>query len=195
VTTNEGVFREGSGSPVTIFASGGPGLGNLSAARLLGARVKGTRAYFEYSRVEPWTPGRVPRREAERDAAEARAVADRFRATQAAGSSRGARALLGVLAEDPARFERVVLDLPPSGTAAGRYREWLKTLPPDPTTPPTEADILILAWRGDSGHAAAVAEEWATCLGATLKQFPSMHRSPDVLEDMRAACQDFLNGS
>jgi hypothetical protein len=57
-------------------------------------------------------------------------VADQSGATCAVGVSRGARALVGILADDPTRFDRIVLVIPPGGTAAGRYREWLLDLPP-----------------------------------------------------------------
>lgn len=107
------------GEPVTVFASGGSGSGNLDGIRSWAAGVRGTRVFFPYGGVEPWAPGRAPRREADRDAAEARAVADQSGATRAVGMSRGARAVLGVLADDRARFDRVLVVIPPGGTAAG----------------------------------------------------------------------------
>jgi len=66
--------------------------------------------------------------------------------------SRGTCAIVGVLADHTSRFDRVVLVIPPAGTAAGRYREWLGELPLSAATAVTTADILILAMRGDTGH-------------------------------------------
>jgi len=191
--TASAVVRDGSGKPVTVFASGGFGDGNFEWMRLWGADVRGTRAFFKYDGVEPWAPGRPPRRRAERDAAEVRAVADHCGATFAVGMSRGACAIVGVLADQTSRFDRVVLVIPPAGTAAGRYREWLGELPPSAATAVTTADILILAMRGDTGHPVNVAEDWASRLGAQLEVFPSAYRLPNVLEAMRERCQDFLN--
>lgn len=182
---------DGSDDPVTLFAAGGSGAGNFDWARSWSADMGGTRAFFKYGGVEPWAPGKPPRREAERDAAEARAVADQSGATYAVGVSRGARALVGILADDPARFDRVVLVIPPGGTAAGRYREWLLDLPPSPATPVTQ--MLILAMRGDTGHPVRLAEDWANRLGAELKVLPSEFRLPDVVAVMGTCCQEFLH--
>ena len=63
------------------------------------------------------------------DAAEVRAVADDHQAAQAIGFSRGARAIVGALAEGPTLFERIALVIPPGGRAAGRYSSWLDSLP------------------------------------------------------------------
>ncbi|MEQ7124183.1 hypothetical protein ABN034_06630 [Actinopolymorpha sp. B11F2] len=100
-------------------------------------------------------------------------MADDYHATQAVGMSRGARAILGVLAEEPGRFDRVALILPPGGTAAGRYRSWLETLS---TVKParvatTSTDVLVVGQRGDQGHPARVAEEWADRLAGRLELF------------------------
>lgn len=191
--TSGAVVQDGFGDPVTVFASGGFGGGNFEGIRHWGAGVRGTRAFFRYGGIEPWAPGRPPRRGAERDAAELRAAADQSGATCAVGMSRGTCALLGVLADDTARFDRVVLVIPPAGTAAGRYREWLGELPVSAATPVTSADILILAMRGDSGHPVKVAEDWSNRLGTPLEVFPSTHRLPNVLTVMAERCQDFLN--
>lgn len=187
----EGEFvTDGSGRPVTLFAAGGDGAGNFDWARAWSADVGGTRAFFRYGEVEPWAPGKPPRREAERDAAEARAVADQSGATYAVGVSRGARALVGILADDPARFDRIVLVIPPGGTAAGRYREWLLDLPPHAAGAATQ--LLILAMRGDQGHPVRIAEDWAGRLGAELEVLPSAFRQPDVIDVMGRRCAQYL---
>ncbi|HVX44086.1 MAG TPA: hypothetical protein VHC49_09365 [Mycobacteriales bacterium] len=188
---SEGEFvTDGAGDPVTLFAAGGVGAGNFDWARSWSAGMGGTRAFFKYGEVGPWLPGKPPRREAERDAAEARAVADQSGATCAVGVSRGARALVGSLADDPARFDRVALVIPPGGTAAGRYREWLLDRPPRASAPIT--DLLILAMRGDQGHPVRIAEDWAARLGAQLEVLPSAFRQPDVIDAMGTRCGEFL---
>lgn len=191
----DGIVVEGHGDPVTLFASGGIGGGNFDWMRTWSAGMPGTRVCFEYGAIEPWLPGRPPRREAERDAAEAGAVAGRCGATCAVGVSRGARAILGVLAEDIDRLDRVILVIPPGGTAAGRYREWLRLLPANAVMPVTGADILVLCMRGDTGHPVKVAQDWADRLGAEIEVFRSAYRMPDVLELMGRRCKEFLERS
>jgi hypothetical protein len=190
---NSGFVVDGAGKPVTICAAGGLGAGNFDWMRSWSADFAGTRVCFRYGEVEPWSPSGPPRRAAERDSAEVLAVADYSDATRAVGVSRGTFAIAGVLADDPGRFDRVVFVIPPAGTAAGRYREWLLELPADEHGPVTGADILILAMRGDSGHPVKVAEEWAGRLGAQLEVFPSSHFMPDVLGVMRERCREFLD--
>ncbi len=112
------------------------------------------------------------RREAERDAAEARAVASDHQVTQAIGFSRGARAIVGALAEDPALFQRVALVIPPGGSAAGKYSDWLNSLT-SAERGEMAAEILVLGNRGDQGHPARVAQAWAEQLGAHLEILPS----------------------
>jgi hypothetical protein len=185
--------KRGSGGPVTVIAVGGSGTGDIGQVVFWSHGIDGSQVGFEYGKVAPWIPDRPPRREADRDAAEARAVVDRFGATQAIGSSRGARALLGVLANGVTRLERVVLAIPPGGTAAGRYRDWLAELPQRATAPVTDAAILIPAFGGDSSHPLTLAEEWAERLGARLEVFPSLHRNPEVYEAMREVIREFLN--
>jgi len=187
------VVKRGSGKPVTLIAVGGSGVGNLGQVDFWGDGIDGVVVGFGYGSVAPWAASKPPRREAERDAAEAQAVADRYEATLAVGSSRGARALLGVLAEGFRGFERLVLAIPPGGTAPGRYREWLAELPPPASAPVGETEILVLGFRGDSGHPLPLAEEWADRLGARLEVFPSLHRDPKVYETMRIVTRDFLN--
>ena len=57
----DGIVTRGSRPPVTVFASGGFGGGNIDTARWWGGAVKGTRGFFEYDKVAPWLPGRTRR--------------------------------------------------------------------------------------------------------------------------------------
>jgi pimeloyl-ACP methyl ester carboxylesterase len=99
----------GSGDPVTVFAHG---LGNgIAETRPLGSAVAGRRVFFQFrghgrssAPPGPWTYTDLAR--------DLRAVADLTGATRALGVSLGAGALCRVLADDPARFERVVVFLP-----------------------------------------------------------------------------------
>lgn len=79
------------------------------------------------------------------------------------------------------------------GTAAGRYREWLAELPSKATSPVTDAEILVLAHAGDTGHPLTVAEDWADRLGASLEVFSSPRRHPKVYQAMRRVIHRFLN--
>ena len=99
----------GAGEPVTVFAHG---LGNgIAETRPLGSAVNGRRVFFQFrghgrsSAPEGrWTYADLAR--------DLRAVADLTGATRALGVSLGAGALCRALADDPRRFERVVLYLP-----------------------------------------------------------------------------------
>jgi hypothetical protein len=178
---------------VTLIAVGGFGAGSIGQVDFWGQNLGGTVVGFPYGGVAPWESGRPPRREAERDAAEVRAVAAEFGASRAIGSSRGAQALVGALADGYAGFERIALAIPPGGSSAGRYREWLADA--KASVPATSADILVLAYRGDTGHPLARAEEWSGRLGARLAVFPSLHCDPQVFEAMRTAIHEFLDES
>lgn len=99
----------GSGSPTTVFAHGLAG--SIDTTRPFGGAVSGTRAFFHFrghgassSPESPWTYAAL--------ADELRAVADHVDASRALGVSMGAGALCRVLAEQPDRFERVVLVIP-----------------------------------------------------------------------------------
>ncbi|MGW5365781.1 hypothetical protein [Actinopolymorpha pittospori] len=147
-----------------------------AAVRWFGQHVRGTRLSFYYE--ESGHFDRLPklRRQADRDAEEARAVADSGRATRALGISRGARALAGLLAHDPGRFERVVLVVPPGDLRPPplSYRVWLDSLPTAACRPPApNAEFLVLGLSGDRGHPARAAKEWAGRLGARLEIFPA----------------------
>jgi 3-oxoadipate enol-lactonase len=162
----DGVRRDGRGRPVTVFAPGERVPVDETRRRATGLR--GTRLFFEYEGIpQPWPDGVRPRRQADRDADEVLAVADAYDASRAVGFSRGARAIVGLLAEQPDRFERIALVLPPGGNAVGRYTALLRS----PAHVP--AEILVVGQRGDRGHPAAVAREWAERLGAHLEVFDS----------------------
>lgn len=217
MTTAPNVERTGRGSPVTVFAPGG--LGTIAEGKRWDIGVGGSRVFFANETIAPWdaaggVPVKRPRREADRDADELFAVADQYRATRAVGASRGARAIVGLLAEQPDRFERAVLVLPPGGTAAGRYAEYLAGLPTNepvatdrhaqwmaslaarsPIVVDTPAaDVLVIGRRGDQGHPARLARDWADRLAARLELFST----GDLLTDHRArlhdAISEFLGG-
>jgi pimeloyl-ACP methyl ester carboxylesterase len=135
-------------------------------------RVPGTKIGFAYGGSGHAEGLARIRRQAERDAAEARAVANEYQVTQAIGFSRGARAVVGALADGPALFERVVLVAPPSGRAAGKYATWLGSLTSTGRSDLT-AEILVVGHGGDHGHPALVAQAWAEQLGAHLEILPS----------------------
>ena len=160
------VLKVGRGKPVTIIARGQ----SYSAADALGygRGVRGARVSFDYEDSGYFARFGKPRRQAERDAAEVLAVATDRGASQAIGLSRGARAVVGAMADVPDLFERVVLVLPPGGHAAGRYAPWLESLSQKPR-PELSADVLVIARRGDAGHPVRVAEEWSTALGGALE--------------------------
>ncbi|MDE9365535.1 alpha/beta hydrolase [Luteipulveratus sp. YIM 133132] len=110
--TREGALEyllTGSGSPTTVFAHGLAG--SIDTTRPFGGAVAGTRAFFHFrghgassSPESPWTYAAL--------AGELRAVADHVGATRALGVSMGAGALCHWLAQQPDRFERVVLVIP-----------------------------------------------------------------------------------
>src|SRR5947209_14212043 len=113
----------GRGRPVTVLAPGEfhdreVGLDQLQQ---LAADVRGTRLLFYYERSGHFDEVPPLRRQADRDAAEVLALAGAARASRAAGISRGARAVLGALAEEPAGFDKVALILPPGGNAVGYF--------------------------------------------------------------------------
>jgi hypothetical protein len=187
----------------------------IAAAQWFAQDVRGTRLSFYYE--ESGHVDRVPplRRQAERDAEETRVVADAVGATRALGISRGARALAGLLAHDSGRFERLVLVVPPGDLRPQplSYRVWLDSLPAVASGPPApNTEILVLGLKGDRGHPARAAEDWAGRLGARLKLFPGRGTgpqrelmpsasSPELIwgdlvpgyELMRRAATEFLN--
>jgi 3-oxoadipate enol-lactonase len=112
----------GRGEPVTVFAHGLAGA--IDETRPFGSGVRGSRVFLHFrghgassSPETPWTYDAV--------AQELLAVADHVGATRALGVSLGAGALLRTLADQPRRFDRLVLVLPgaidgPRGDAATR---------------------------------------------------------------------------
>jgi pimeloyl-ACP methyl ester carboxylesterase len=109
-------LRTGSGEPVTVFAHG---LANSAEdTRPLGSGVRGTRVFLRFHGTS--YPALAD---------ELRDVADEVGATRALGVSMGGGAILRLLAEDPKRFERMVvflpgsLDTPRQGAAAQRMAE------------------------------------------------------------------------
>lgn len=118
------IFATGSPpEPVTVFAHGfGQGIGET---RPLGSGVRGRRVFMHFrghgrsgAPAGPWTYLDLSR--------DLRAVADLTGATRALGVSLGAGALVRLLADNPTRFERVVIFLPaaltsPPADAADRF--------------------------------------------------------------------------
>jgi hypothetical protein len=154
-------------------------------------RVAGTKIGFAYEGSGYFDACAHLRRQAERDAAEVRALADEHHAGQAIGFSRGARAIVGALAEDPGMFQRIVLVIPPGGTAAGKYSAWLESLP-SAVRGELGTAALVVGNSGDRGHPVRVAQEWAEQLGAHLELLPSraVHRDVERVQNLIA---DFLN--
>ena len=186
------LVRVGRGRPVTVFAPGEFHDEPRAIAQLRDAAegVRGTRILFDYERSGYFDDLPRIRRQAERDAAELLAVAHAHSASRAMGISRGARAVLGAVADEPALLERVVLALPPGGNAVGYFREWLAGLTPGGS--PLAGDVLVLGLRGDRWHPAVVAEEWAGLLGAELLLFDQKD-DPDARERLVDAARTFLN--
>jgi hypothetical protein len=154
-------------------------------------RVVGTKIGFAYESSGHFDACAHLRRQAERDAAEVRALAGEHHVGQAIGFSRGARALVGALAEDPGMFQRIVLVIPPGGTAAGKYSAWLKSLPSSGRSELSTA-VLVVGNRGDRGHPVRVAQEWAEQLGAHLELLPSRAVYTDA-ERVQNLLAGFLN--
>lgn len=184
--------RVGRGRPVTVFAPGEFHDEPRAMAQLRDAAhgVRGTRILFDYEHSGHFDEVPPLRRQAERDAAEFLAVARAHSASQAMGISRGARAVLGAVAEEPALFERVVLALPPGGNAVGYFREWLAGLTPDRSL--LAAEVLVLGLLGDRWHPAVVAEAWAKKLGARLLVF-DQRVDPAAYERLAEEARTFLS--
>ena len=113
LATEHGVDLEylvtGAGDPVTVFAHG---LGNdIAETRPLGSGVVGRRVFFQFrGHGRSGAPsGRWTYADLARDLL---TVADATGASRAVGASLGAGAMCRLLADDPARFDRVVAFLP-----------------------------------------------------------------------------------
>jgi pimeloyl-ACP methyl ester carboxylesterase len=104
------VLTTGQADPHTLFVHGLAG--SISTTRPYASRVAGTRSFVH---LRGHGRSHVPAHEDwgyDELAAEVWSVAARLGATRALGVSMGAGALLAGLAQDPDRFERVVLVLP-----------------------------------------------------------------------------------
>ena len=103
------VLTAGRGGPHTIFAHGLAG--SIPTTRPYATKVPGTRTFLHFrghgASVTPDGPWEYADL-----AAELWSVADHVGASQALGISMGAGALCAGLADDPERFERIVLVLP-----------------------------------------------------------------------------------
>lgn len=184
-----GVVKQGRGSPVTLFAPGGEGENLVQRMRYAG-QVAGTTIGFAWEHSGHFDACARIRRKAERDAAEVRAAATEHRASQAIGFSRGARAIVGALAEGPSPFARIVLAIPPGGSAAGKYSAWLESRPTVERERAT-TEILVIGNSGDPEHPARVAQAWAQQLGASLELLPSRAVYTDV-ERVKDLIAEFL---
>nr|WP_106127637.1 alpha/beta hydrolase [Pseudosporangium ferrugineum] len=146
----------GVGDPVTVFAHGLAG--DLAGTRPLGSAVAGRRVFFHFrghgrsdAPPGPWSFADL--------ALDLRAVADHAGATRALGVSMGAAALCRLLADDPARFDRVVCYLP---------------APLDGVRPrAAEARLDRLLAAVESGEAAAVAEAVEPELPPSVRNTPA----------------------
>ncbi|AGL21250.1 alpha/beta fold hydrolase [Actinoplanes sp. N902-109] len=146
----------GTGDPVTVFAHGLAG--DIAGTRPLGSAVTGRRVFFHFrghgrssAPPGPWSFADL--------AADLRAVADHAGASRAVGVSMGAAALCRLLAEDPGRFERIVLYLP---------------APLDGVRPRSaEQRLSRLLAALESGEAAAVAEAVEPELPPAVRDTPT----------------------
>jgi hypothetical protein len=142
-----------------LFAPGGDGE-NLVQRMRYADQVSGTKIGFAYEQSGHFEACAGIRRQAERDAAEVSAVANEQRTTRTIGFSRGARAIVGALAENSQLFERIVLVVPPGGHAAGRYSTWLTSGATGGRDDLT-GEVMVVGHRGDRTHPARVAEATA----------------------------------
>ena len=186
------LVRIGRGKPITLFAPGEFHDYDRAIAQLRDAAdgVRGTRVLFDYEKSGHFDDVPPLRRQAERDAAEVALVAQRTGASRALGISRGARAVLGAVAEDPTMFDRLVFALPPGGNAVGYFREWLSAL--EPGRSPVAARVLVLGLGGDRWHPTTVAEAWADKLGAELVVL-DQRTDPNARDRLHHVAREFLN--
>ena len=185
-----GSVRRGRGRPLTLFAPGGGGENLVDRMRYLD-RATGTKIGFAYEQSGHGEALARVRRQADRDAAEVRAVAGEHGVTRAVGFSRGARAIVGALAESVNLFERVALVIPPGGHAAGKYATWLESHP-SVGSGDGSTEVLVVGHRGDQGHPARVAQTWAEQLDAHLELLTSRAVYTDA-ERVTNLLADFLN--
>jgi 3-oxoadipate enol-lactonase len=160
IETAHGVRLEqlvnGAGDPATVFAHGLAS--DIAGTRPLGSAVTGRRVFFHFrghgrstAPPGPWSFADL--------AADLSAVAGRAGATRAVGVSMGSAALCRLLADDPGRFERVVLYLP---------------APLDGVRPRVaEQRLSRLLAAIESGEAAAVAEAIEPELPPSVRDTPT----------------------
>lgn len=160
------ILTTGSGEPVTVFA---PGRGqSIAQTRPFGSGVRGTRVFFQYGEAEP--------------PAVLRSVAGEVGATRAFGASLGVAAIAGVLADEPDRFERLVLAIP---AGLGVSYDVLGKV---------SAPVLVIGQHGDDVHPARVAEETAAALPqATLRILPAGGLLVAHRAEVRELITGFLN--
>ncbi|HVE91336.1 MAG TPA: hypothetical protein VNE62_03400 [Actinomycetota bacterium] len=185
------VLKLGGGKPFTLFAPGGIGEKLDDRMSYLG-RVKGTKIGFAYEHSGHFESVAKIRRQADRDAAEIRALAAEYKCKRAIGFSRGARGIVGALAEDPGAFERVALVIPPRGVTPGKWMPWLESLSGPEGRRSLSAEILVIADQVDAGHPVEVAEFWAAQLAARLEVHPPRTLYTDA-EQMMIALANFFN--
>lgn len=185
------IVKVGRGKPLTLFAPGGNG-DNLAGRMSYADLVKGTKIGFAYGHSGHFGSIARIRRQADRDAAEVLALANEHKIKRAIGFSRGARAIVGALAEDAGVFERIALVIPPRGTTAGKWMPWLESLSQPNARANLSAEILVIADHVDAGHPVHVAQFWAEQLGASLKIHPprTLFAEPEQMMNLLA---DFLN--
>ncbi|MGH3095282.1 MAG: alpha/beta fold hydrolase [Streptosporangiales bacterium] len=112
-----------SGEPFTLYVHGLAG--SIGETRTFASGVPGTAA-FMHLRGHGATRGLDGRWDGTVLAADVRAVSDQVGARQAVGVSLGALALLGLLAESPDRFTRVVALLPPRAVFDAAPDPWVR---------------------------------------------------------------------
>ncbi|MGH2829819.1 MAG: alpha/beta fold hydrolase, partial [Actinomycetota bacterium] len=118
------VQTAGSGEPVTVFAHGVTGSTGETAP--LAAATAGTSVLFDF-RGHGRSSSPPPQAGYDHPAMrrDLQTVAGRFSATRAVGISMGAGAILNLCADDPSRFERLVLITPASIDAPNAAAESL----------------------------------------------------------------------
>lgn len=174
---------------MTLIAPGG--IGDDLAGRMSYAdRVNGTKVGFAYGQSGHFDSIARIRRQADRDSAEVLALARQHSIKRVIGFSRGARAVVGALAEDATVFERIALVIPPRTTTAGNWMPWLKAQPRAQSD--FSAEVLVIADRIDAGHPVDAAEFWAERLCARLEVHPPRTLFTDP-ERMRRALAEFFN--
>lgn len=185
------IVKLGRGKPFTLFAPGGNG-DNLAGRMSYADRVKGTKIGFAYEHSGHFESIARIRRQADRDAAEVLALANEHKIKRAVGFSRGARAIVGALAEDAGVFDRIALVIPPRGTTAGKWMPWLESLSRPNARANLSAEILVIADQVDADHPVHVAQFWAEQLGASLEVHPprTLYADPEQTMNLLA---EFLN--